>query len=259
MHNWTPFPHDNAAYDYSGEQLEAQWSRLHAGDQEPWPADPTAQQAWRAYHMGDFAQAVELGLRAGNASGANAANKAQSIYATYLVDEEDAKIPLFEQVAERAEALIAANADNVNAHYQHAYALGRYSQAISIAKALAQGIAGKVKQSLEKTLELAPDHAEAHIAMGAYHAEIIDKIGGMVGSLTYGVSKDKALEHYRRALELAPHSAIARIEYANGLLMLFGNKKVKEATDLYNQAAECEPLDAMETLDVEFAKSELED
>ncbi|MFC4161416.1 hypothetical protein [Chitinimonas lacunae] len=257
MHNWTPFPHDT--YDYSGDKLQAAWSRLHAGDQEPWPTDPTAQDAWRAYHTGEFAQAVELGLRAGNASGANAANKAQSIYATYLVDEDEAKVPLFEEVAERAEALIAANPDNINAHYQHAYALGRYSQAISIAKALAQGVAGKVKHSLEKTLELAPNHAEAHIAMGAYHAEIIDKIGGMVGSLTYGVSKDKALEHYRRALELLPDSAIARIEYANGLLMLFGNKKIKEATEQYQQAAASQPLDAMETLDIEFAKSELED
>lgn len=259
MSNWTDFPHDSAAFDYAGAKLKKSWERLHAGDQEPWPEDSASQDAWRAYHKGDFARALELGLAAGTGSGINAANKAQSIYATYLVDDDDEKKALFEEVASRAEAAFKKEPDNINANYQHAYALGRYSQAISIAKALAQGTAGKVKTALEKTLALAPNHAEAHIAMGSYHAEIINKVGGMVGSLTYGVSKDKAVEHYEKALALIPHSAIARVEYANGLLNLFGNKKVKEATKLYNEAAECTPVDSMEKLDVEFAKAELED
>ena len=49
------------------------------------------------------------------------------------------------------------------------------------------------------------------------------------------------------------------VEYANGLVMLEGDKKMKEAEKLYADAAACEPLDAMERLDVEMAKAELED
>jgi TPR repeat protein len=48
------------------------------------------------------------------------------------------------------------------------------------------------------------------------------------------------------------------IEYANGLVMLEGDKKLKEATRLYEQAAAAQPIDAMERLDVELAKVELE-
>lgn len=259
MSKWNAFPHDATAFDYAGDKLWTHWERLHAGDQEPWPEDEASQDAWRAYHRGDFQNAVALGLKAETASGMNAANKAQSIYATYLVDDEDEKKELFEEVADRAEVAAKENPNNVNAHYQHAYALGRYSQAISIAKALAQGLAGKCKVSLDKTLALAPEHAEAHIALGAYHAEIIGKVGSMVGSLTYGVSKDASEAHYAKAMELIPDSAIARIEYANGLLTLFGNKRIKDATKLYEAAAAREPLDAMERLDVEFARSELTD
>jgi tetratricopeptide (TPR) repeat protein len=259
MSKWNAFPHDTAAFAYTGDALWKHWERLHGGDQEPWPEDEDSQNAWRAYHRGDFQTAVALGLKAETPSGINAANKAQSIYATYLVDDEGEKKELFEEVADRAEIAARENPHNINAHYQHAYALGRFSQAISIAKALTQGIAGKVKASLDKTLELAPEHAEAHIALGAYHAEIIDKVGSMVGSLTYGVSKDKSQQHYEKALALIPHSAIARVEYGNGLLMLFGNKKVKDATRLYEEASELTPMDAMEKLDVEFAKSELSD
>ena len=56
-----------------------------------------------------------------------------------------------------------------------------------------------------------------------------------------------------------PDSAIARIEYANGLVMLEGNKTLKQAEQLYAEAAACEPMDAMEKLDVEQAKAEIED
>jgi hypothetical protein len=40
--------------------------------------------------------------------------------------------------------------------------------------------------------------------------------------------------------------------------MLFDKSRLDEATKLYEQAARCEPMDAMEKLDVELAKSELE-
>jgi cytochrome c-type biogenesis protein CcmH/NrfG len=64
---------------------------------------------------------------------------------------------------------------------------------------------------------------------------------------------------YQQALKLNPKSAIAMIEYANGLVMLEGDKKMKEAEKLYADAAACEPADAMEVLDVEMAKAELEE
>ena len=139
-----------------------------------------------------------------------------------------------------------------------AYALGRYSQGISIAKALAQGLGAKVKTALETTIQLAPKHADAHIALGAFHAEIIDKVGSLLGR-TQGASKDAGIVHYKTALKLNPTSAIAMVEYANGLVMLEGEKRMKEATKLYEDAAATEPLDATERLDVEMAKAELED
>jgi cytochrome c-type biogenesis protein CcmH/NrfG len=137
--------------------------------------------------------------------------------------------------------------------------LGRYAQGISIVKALAQGIGTKVKSALDTAVKLAPKHADAHIALGAYHAEIIDKVGAMIGGLTYGAKKDAGLKHYETAMKLNPDSAIARIEYANGLVMLEGKKAVPQAEKLYAEAAACDPQDAMEKLDVELAKSELED
>ncbi len=255
---WSKFPHPDAAYVYTPASLKKAWARLHVGDAEPFPSDPALQQAWIAFHAGDFEQATKLGLDVGVA-GYSVAHKASCIYATYLEKSEKKRIATYEEVAERCERQQREQPGNAAGFYWHAYALGRYAQGISVVKALAQGIGAKVRHSLDGTLKLAPKHADAHIALGTYHSEIIDKVGAMIGGLTYGVKKEEGFKHFKTALELNPDSAIARIEYANALVMLDGKKKMADAVVLYEQAAACDARDAMERLDVEAAKEELED
>lgn len=257
MAKWTPFPHAGD-YQFDAASVKKHWARLHGGDAEPCPKDAAVLEAWALFHNGEFEKAAAAGLAAGGA-GITVANKATAIYATYLEPKEKARLDLFMQVAERAEAQAAAEPNNANAWYWHAYALGRYSQGISVAKALAQGLGGKVKESLEKAIALSPKHADARIALGAFHAEVIDKVGSLIGGMTYGAKKDAGLKLFQEALKLNPGSAIAMIEYANALVMLEGDKKMKEATALYEKAATAEPLDAMERLDVDMARSELEE
>jgi tetratricopeptide (TPR) repeat protein len=257
MAKWTAFPH-TGDYAFDATSLKKSWARLHQGDCEPLPKDATVLQAWVLFHNGEFQKATEAGLKAGGV-GITVANKATSIYANYLETREKAKLDLFMEVAERAEAQQAAEPKNANAWYWQAYALGRYGQGISVAKALAQGLGTKVKNALEQAIKLSPKHADAHIALAAFHAEVIDKVGSLIGGMTYGAKKDHGLSLFKEALKLNPTSAIAMIEYANGMVMLEGDKKMKEATKLYEQAAASQPLDAMERLDVEMAKAELDD
>jgi tetratricopeptide (TPR) repeat protein len=277
---WKPCPHARADA-FAGAALDKSWPRLHQGDREPFPtpaqlkkligahpelavpgplteAAETLQSAWRAFHRGIFAEAVELGLSLGPL-GFNVANKAANIYATYLESGKKAKLAIFQGVAKRAERLQDCAPSSPNAWYFHAQALGRYAQDVSVASALAEGLGSKIKGGLERAIELEPRHADAHIALGAWHAEVIDKIGALVGGLTYGASKDAGVKHFETALKLNPHSAIARIEYADGLVMMFGNAKMAQAIRLYEQAAKIEPADAMERLDVERARAELVD
>ena len=261
MSRWTAFPHDATPYRYSATALKKHWARLHLGDAEPWPADAAVQAAWILFHAGDFQKAHESGLKAaaaGSPAGTTVANKAQAIHAHYLVADEAAQLAAFQAVAARAAAQAKADPRCANAHYWQAYALGRYSQRISVAQALAQGLGGKVKTALETTIALAPRHADAHIALGTFHAEVIDKVGKLL-AITQGADAATGLRMFREALALNPHSAIARVEYANGLVMLEGQRHMAEAEQLYAQAAACAPMDAMERLDVEAAKAELGD
>ena len=283
MSRWNKFPHSNSNYLYENERLLDSWPDLHRGDCVEFPdadqvqqtldeapdAAPdsfdgdvcalanTIQGAWRCFHSGDFQEATKLAGQCGQLAHA-AANKAEGIYATYLEPDEAKQQARFLAAIARAESAIQALPDDPNSHYFHAFNLGRYSQSISVVKALSQGIGGKIQTSLQNALELQPDHAEAHTAMGMYHAEIIDKVGKMLGKMTYGASAAKALEHFDRALELTPNSAIAHIEYGNGLYLLYGDDRIDEVTDLFVKASELTPMDAMEKLDIEAALAELE-
>jgi tetratricopeptide (TPR) repeat protein len=253
---WTDFPYAGD-YAFDAASVTKHWARLHAGDAEPLPQDPQVLTAWALFHNGEFQKAVEMGLSIGGA-GLTVANKSACIYATYLEKQERTRLNLYLDVVRRAEAQALENPQNVNAHYWQAYALNRYSQGISVAKALAQGLSGKVKDSLENVIKLEPHHADAHIALGAFHADVIDKVGALIGGMTYGARKDTGMALLQEALKLNFYSAIGMIEYANAMMMFDGEKMMQEATKLYQQAAQAHPMDAMERLDVEMAKVELD-
>lgn len=257
MAKWTAFPH--AGQDrLDAAAVRARWARLHAGDAEPLPADPAVLQAWVLFHNGEFQQALEAGLAAGGA-GLTVAGKATCVYAAYLETKEKARLDLFLEAAQRAEHQAQAEPANANAWYLQAFALGRYSQGISVARALAQGYGSRVKQALERAIALQPRHCDAHVALGAFHAEVIDKVGSLIGGMTYGARKETGLELFRAALRIHPESPLGLLEYANGLVMMEGDDALPQATRLYEQAAALQPADAHERLQVELARAELAD
>jgi cytochrome c-type biogenesis protein CcmH/NrfG len=64
---------------------------------------------------------------------------------------------------------------------------------------------------------------------------------------------------FQRALTLNPHSVVALIEYANGLIALEGDEKMQDATELFEKAASSQPMDAAERLAVELARIQLQE
>lgn len=256
MDAWTSFPW-TVTPRFDNTNLQHLWSRLHTGDAEPWPDRVDVLEAWVHFHNGEFQRAAHSGLALGDA-GLNVANKATCIHANYLEPHEHARQQLLLEAAARAESLQRRQPDNAGAWYWQAYALARYSQCISVAKALTLGLGGKIRHALETTIGLQPRHADAHLALAGYHAEVIDKVGALVGGMTHGASKAAGLALYQKALALNPDSAITFSEYANGLLMLDGHKRLEEARHWQDRAAAVQPLDAMEQLYVASIRLVLE-
>ena len=257
MAKWIAFPY-RGEYDFDAGSVKKNWNRLHAGDQEPLPRAPEVLETWALFHNGEFHKASQQGLKLG-LPGMNVANKAICVYANYLETQEERRQALFLEVAERADQQLEQDPANVNARYLRAYALSRYSQGISVAKALAQGLGNKIKTDLEQVIQREPRHVDAYITLGSFHAEVIDKVGSLIGAMAYGASKNAGLGLFNQALRLNVASAFGMLEYAHAMLMLDGEKMLTEANRLYQLAACAQPMDAMERLDVEMARAELAD
>ena len=273
-------PGKRAASKQPENSLKDRWLRLHQSDAEPFPdvkrvsllADKyprfaasmeksgspvqvarELQNAWRDFHAGNFLKAIALGDKLG-ALGASIANKAAAVHSLNAQHNDAKTLTILTNAMARGELAVQVLPDYANAHYNLALVIGRYSQRISILRALAEGLAGRVREHLERTLKLEPKHAEAHIALGLYHAEIIGKLGALAAKLTYNASAAESIAHFQHAIKLAPDSPIALMEYANGMLLLDARSNQDQARKLYAKAAALPPADAMEELDVERAK-----
>ena len=281
MSSWKPFPYGDRAYRYSGEALRNAWPRLHRSDREAYPScqaievrlnnkpgfangecDPgkvavRLQSAWRAFHAGDFAQAVHGGIALGPI-GCVVAARATMVHAIYLENEPARRLVIIGDAIRHCEALLPSAGDWPNAWYVHALALGRYSQLVSVVKALATGLGNKVRASLQRVIELEPGHADAHVALGVFESEVLANLGSVGAALTFGARRDSALEHFATARRLAPDSAVVLVEHARALERMYGQERSSEIYELYECAAACQPVDARERMDVELARQLLE-
>jgi len=82
-------------------------------------------------------------------------------------------------------------------------------------------------------------------------------VGILIGNMTYGARRETSLKLFQQGLLLTPKSPIAMMEYANSLVMLDGDKRMEDATRLYEKAVAIKPLDAKERLEVDMARAEL--
>ena len=245
-------------FKLAGGALKKRWSELHKGNLEPFPDSVPAQQAWRAYHEGRFGDAVRAAEKYGDECLLPAAFAA-TMYTHYLENDDDEKLGMFEYAVDLAEAAVEFDPESANAHFMLAVALGRYSQFISILEALAKGVAPRVKKSVTECLALEPDHAEAHVTLATWHAEIVDKLGSMLAGLKYGAKNRLAEEHFDTAIELCPDSPFPYIERANGVILMYGDDGEDEARELLEIAVTMTPVEAMQVLDIERAKARLAD
>jgi hypothetical protein len=255
MSAWASF---TPSLSLSPDQVRHHWPRLHAGDAEPLPASDALLQAWTLYHRGEFENAYQSGVALSQRqepAGLTVAVRALSVYATYLEPRSVQREQLLEQAQRLAIQHTESHPDNPNAWYLLAYSLGRHAQSLSVAKSLALGLGQRTREALDRTLGLNPRHADAHLALATFQAEVIDKVGDVVGAVTYGASKPSALALYDRAAELNPGSLVGMLETARGLMMLDPEHHQARVESLYQQLRVARTLDALEALVVGLANA----
>ena len=286
--DWKAFPHDQSAFDYSGDKLRQAWPRLTLGFGDyPFPdaawvrrmaeENPEAlqrttaetgfsgapgdaevyaaelQEVWRLLLRGDFAEAKARGMALG-IGGQVPAMYAQVIYAMFLSDSQEEKHRLLEEVIEYNEqAGELIRADSV-AMFGGVYAKARLGEELSVPVVLKRGYTSQIPDQLDELLKQHPKHPYALALYGGYHAGVIRKVGKLVGRMTYGVSPDKMEHYFQRSFQQADSLPIGHYEYANALNYVYGKKERAKALEHLQRAVSLPPANAMEALEVAHAR-----
>ncbi len=196
---------------------------------------------------GKFQEAHEAGLRLGSAEGLVLAAKAASYFAGYQAKDNE-KADWFGRAEAAARRAIQADGNNAEAYFELARAQGRLSQYRGILESL--GLAGGIKENLDKTLRLNPRHAGAKVALALWHHSLISKNVGWL----YGANGNQIMPLFNEAIQLEPQAIIHKVELA-GVLAAQGKKE--EARKQYEAALAIAPKTAADRYDLERARREL--
>ena len=200
-----------------------------------------------AFAEGRFVEAAALGEAAGTSEGYALAADSLAIHGHYL-SSEDEQPEFLARAIRAAEEAIRLDPGNPEAHFQSAHAVGREAQTVGVMEALNRGYARRTREAAEEALRLDPDLAGAHLSLGSWHAEIVNRMGRFAAGMTYRASRRDSLEHYERALELAPGEKSVYLEYANGLLLLNRSGNLEQALDLLSRGIDIPPNDAYDRI-----------
>lgn len=240
--------------DLSGPNLERAWLKLHRGDRARFPPDDKAQGAWRAFHEGDFERAVALGVT--HRDGAAAAACALLAQVRFRHGHALRRL-LWLRRALRLARTVQDTGDAAG-FYLEGRALLYGLDESWLPQLLGWRRRLQARRALEEALRREPRHADAHVALGVWHAGAIDAWGEALAGRFLGASRSVGLGHFRTGTRLDPDSASNRIDAAEGLVALSGKERLIDAERLYAEAAAAPGRDAVQSFAMLEAQALLE-
>jgi len=199
---------------------------------------------------GEFQAAYKEAMAAGNAEGYALAAQAASYYAGFKASGDKEKEQWYSKAEAAAKKAIELDPEYPEGYFELARAQGRLAQFRGILASL--GLAGSVRDNLNKTLELDPNHDAAMVALAIWNLELAQKGVGWM----YGASVNNVIPLFEKAISLNPTEIAHRLEYGSALIRL---EKPDEAKVQLQKALELPAFTFADRMNQEKAKKLLEE
>ena len=197
----------------------------------------TLEEAETAYAEGRYLEAAQIAEKVGGAGGFALAANSLNIHAFHYAEKEE-QSRLFRHAMGLAERAIEIDPKNLRGRFELARAMGKYAQGIGRVKAMNEKYVEQIREHLEVALSLDDDLADAHLALGSWHAGLIEVMGSFLAGFLYDANRKDAIFHIERALELDREGIDIHYGSANGFLALGEQKYRKRAEGLLSRVAE---------------------
>jgi tetratricopeptide (TPR) repeat protein len=159
-----------------------------------------------------------------------------------LVPKDD-QLAYYERAETAAEHAIALDSTEAEGHFQLARALGKIALFKGVFKSI--GLAKRVKQEAEITLELNPNHDGAYHILGRWNREVAQKPKFLRVPMGLGsANKDVGLEMLKKAVELRPNFIHHHLEYGISLLDKKRKDEARQQFQICLELVAHGPLDA---------------
>lgn len=211
------------------------------------PLAQQIQQVWRLHFEGHYQQAYNLGMQLGPA-GYLPAIYSKLIHITFLVESAEQKEQQFQQVNQLAITLKPMAEDYPFLDFGDAYQMARRLELMSTSAAASSGLMSDTMEILEALYQQDPDSPLYPAMLGGIHAGVIERVGGFVGKMTYGVSATEAIEMFEKALLKEARLPVLYNEFAQALQRLDAEDHKEKIRSLLERCTLLVPYSAEEAL-----------
>lgn len=226
-------------------------------DQHLTPMTLAIQDVWRLHYQGQFQQAYELGMSLGPL-GAIPALYSKLMYATLVVTDAETKMALFKESSVTSEALLPLAADYSFARFGLAYAHARMLELMSSSQATGSGYLGETQDTLRQLIKEAPANAMYPAMLGGMHAGVVERVGSLIGRMTYGATESRAIDAFEKALANNDQLPVIYFEYAKALGLMDADEYHDKRLELLTRCSKIRVYSAEEALNQQACSSTLD-
>lgn len=257
---YLPYPNNKTALDTLAAypRLKTHFEKLVAsgkahptivdavnGNYEPHLA--AVRDVWRLHFEGKFEQAYNKGITLGPL-GAMPALQAKLMHTHFLVSDKKQKIKLFEEVNAEAGKYRNIVPDYPFVVFGETYARARLLQLLSTTKAQSTGYIKSSIKTLKSLGKAYPSRGTYSLTHGGLYAGIVEKVGSMLGNVTFGASEKKAIKLLNKGLKNSTKQPVVYYEYAVALASMNQKKHAENIKKLLNTCLTVKPINAEEAL-----------
>ncbi len=211
------------------------------------PLAEAIQQTWRLHYEGKFEQSYNLGMQLGPA-GSVPAIYSKLMYATFMVKSSAEKLTIFREIADEAESSLQLTPSYDFGEFGLLYARVRILERLGTTASLATGFLGSTQKSLKELSSRHPTNSLYPTTYAGIQAGVVERVGSLIGRVTYGATETRTLEGFKQALELQANLPVIYNEFIVALSRINPKKHSVLIEDLSAHCLTLTPYSAEEAL-----------
>lgn len=224
------------------------------GNYEPHLAE--IRDVWQLHFEGKFEQAYNKGRTLGPL-GIMPALQSKLMHTHFLVKDKEEKIRLFQEANAEIEKYNAVVPNHPFVVFGQTYARARLLQLLSATKAQSTGYIKSSINTLKALGKTYPSRGIYALTHGGVYAGIVEKVGSVLGSITFGASETKAIKLLDKGMANSAKQPVVYYEYAIALASMNKKKHADKIKNLLNTCLTLTPINAEEALNQDACKTML--